>query len=85
MIDSISGLTGFTKGDSKVLLDAIIKSIQKAVADGNTVFLKGLGTITTRDMAEKVARNPRTGEKVLVPARKKLVFRFAKVIKESVR
>lgn len=46
--------------------------------------IPGIGFLILKDRPARIARNPRTGEKVKVPAKTVLKFRIAKVAKESV-
>jgi DNA-binding protein HU-beta len=84
LVASIASLTGFTKKDSKIALEAVISSIQTALANGEKVTLSGFGTFKVRATNARTARNPRTGEPVAVPAGVKPVFTFSKSVKEEV-
>ena len=52
---------------------------------GDEVSIAGLGIFSTKQRAARVARNPRTGASVNVPAMKVPKFRAAKALKDSVR
>ncbi|WP_051712207.1 HU family DNA-binding protein [Streptomyces sp. NRRL S-350] len=53
---------------------AVLDAIVRAVVTGDTVTLYGLGTFTRREHAARSARNPQTGERVAVPARRQVHF-----------
>ena len=67
-------MTGLTKAKSTETLDAIVSVIEKALSNGEKVNLVGFGSWETSQRKERVARNPKTGEEVKVPA--KTVARF---------
>ena len=55
------------------------------VAAGDKVQLIGFGTFELRERAEKQARNPRTGEKMTVPACKAPAFKAGQAFKDAAK
>lgn len=74
LVNEVSTMTGLTKAKSTETLDAIVSVIEKALSNGEKVNLVGFGSWETSQRKERVARNPKTGEEVKVPA--KTVARF---------
>ena len=64
------------------VLECLPGIIEEAVAEGDTVRLTGLGTFRAQDFAPKVGRNPGTGEEIPIPARRSLVFKPTKRLKD---
>lgn len=58
----------------------VVKNLKK----GNKVRLTGLGILQVRKRAARMGRNPATGEAIKIKASKKVAFRVAKDLKESV-
>ena len=85
LIDRMSEETGFTKKDTKVLLDSIIESISNLLSEGEKVVLANFGTFEVKVASARTARNPRTGEVIEVPAKNKPTFKFSKNIKDVVK
>jgi DNA-binding protein HU-beta len=56
-------------------VDGLLETIMDAVRSGDSVSLTGFGVFTSRARAARVARNPRTGETVNVPATTVPAFR----------
>lgn len=56
-------------------VEAVLDTIVRAVAEGEGVSVTGFGALTVVDMASRWARNPATGQRVLVPPTKKVRFR----------
>lgn len=63
---------------------ALIDALQCAIKNGEDVKLKGFGTIKSVTTAQRTARNIRTGERVLVPARRSAKLVLSKNYLESI-
>lgn len=66
MLDAAKG--DVTKIDGRRMLDAALKAIEDAVADGKDVRLIGFGTFKKNHRAARTGRNPQTGEALEIPA-----------------
>jgi integration host factor subunit beta len=64
----------------QTVLDSIIESLQ----NGEKVELRGFGSFRLRDRSPRQGRNPKTGEKVQVPAKKVPYFKPGKELKELI-
>ena len=84
LVTSIAEKTGLTKKDSEKALAAFVDTVTETLAKGDSIQLVGFGTFEVRDKKEKEAINPRTKEKVLVPARKSPAFKAGKALKDAV-
>lgn len=73
-----------TQAEAKEELDRVIGCIVDAIVSGDGVRLMGLGTFTVEDKPAHVARNPRTGEMVQVPAKKAPKFKISASLKDAV-
>ena len=84
LIDAIAKKAEMTKKDAGVALDAIIESISGSLVKGEKVTLVGFGTFDVRDRKARTGVNPRTKEKIKIPASKAPVFKAGKELKEKV-
>ncbi len=75
---------GVTKKDCAAVVDGFLNAVKQALADEARIELRGFGTFEVRHRKSRMARNPRTGEPVEVPARAVPVFRPSKLWKELV-
>ena len=73
-----------TKKDSEAALNALVESVEEALANGEKVQLIGFGTFETRERAAREGRNPRTKETIAIPASTVPVFKAGKEFKEKV-
>ena len=69
---------------SLAYLDDAIASITKHLKKGARVRLNGLGILQVRKRAARMGRNPATGEAIKIKASKKVAFRAAKELKQSI-
>lgn len=79
--------TGFfkTKVDAEEACELVFTSIKEEVKNGEKVSIAGFGIFQKRAVAPRVARNPKTGETVQVPAGSKVKFSVAKAFKEFIQ
>lgn len=68
---------------AKAFYNAFVKHIQQAVAAGDKVNLAGLAIFTVEEKDERTARNPRTGEPVLIPRRHVIKIKASRELKNA--
>ena len=68
LIDAIAARTELSKAASGKALDAVIEAVVEAVAAGDTVSLVGFGSFKSSERAAREGKNPKTGEKIKIPA-----------------
>ncbi|MBP5456213.1 MAG: HU family DNA-binding protein [Paludibacteraceae bacterium] len=70
LIDAIASQSGLTKADSQKALDATVKAISDLLKAGGNLQLVGFGTFSVEERAAREGRNPATGAKMQIPAKK---------------
>ena len=75
---------GVTKKDCAAIIDAFLGAVKQALANGEHIEIRGFGTFKVRRRRPRLARNPRTGEPVRVPARAVPVFKPSRLFKDEV-
>ena len=78
LIDEVSRLAELTRKDSEVIVETIFDSA------GDKIEIRGFGSFRTRQRKPRVGRNPKTGERVEVPAKKIPFFKPSKELKDLV-
>ncbi len=73
-----------SKKQTQELFDDMIVSFGKNLKKGNRIRIAGLGILQVRQTKARMGRNPATGEPIKIPAKRKVAFRVAKDLKESV-
>ncbi len=72
------------KTTTNALLADLVGRIGRHLKKGEKVRIPGLGILTVRKRPARMGRNPATGEAIKIKASKKVAFRAAKELKESV-
>ena len=73
-IDYTAALSGLTKGNLTLALDAFMDSAVAAIEEGESIELMGFGKLAIKHKAARFARDPRTGERLYVAPRKGIKF-----------
>ncbi len=84
LIDEVARNSDLSKKDAEVIVQAVLDSIVESLKDGGKVELRGFGSFRLRERASRQGRNPKTGEKVFVPAKKVPYFKPGKDLKELI-
>lgn len=84
LIDAIANDTSMSKTQAQEALEAMLTNITKALTRGDEVRLVNFGTFVTSSRAASEGRNPRTGEKIQIPASKQPKFKAGKELKDAV-
>lgn len=78
----VSEATGFKMNKSMKMVDALFIAMRESLSEGNRIEIRGFGVFEVKKTkAKPKARNPRTGEIIYVPARRKTHFRPGKLLK----
>jgi DNA-binding protein HU-beta len=67
-----------TQTEAKAAVDRVFESMRKALQDGDKVVVQGFGSFHVVMRKGKPARNPRTGESVMIPPRRRVKYRMSK-------
>jgi integration host factor subunit beta len=82
LIDEVSRLAELTRKDSEVIVETIFDSVVRSLRAGDKIEIRGFGSFRTRQRKPRMGRNPKTGEKVEVPAKKIPFFKPSKELKD---
>jgi DNA-binding protein HU-beta len=75
LVNEVAAKANLTKVDAKAALDAVLESISGALAKDDKVQLIGFGTFSVVEKEARTGINPRTKEKIQIPARKVVKFK----------
>lgn len=82
-VESIAGELKLRPSDVQQKVSALGKAIVEVLNDDTVLMLKGFGTFEVRKRLERVAMNPATRQKVLVPPKLTMSFRPSPTLKEK--
>ncbi len=77
LVNEIAAKAKLNKVDAKAALDAVLESIAQALSNDDKVQLIGFGTFSVMEKEARTGINPRTKEKIEIPARKLVKFKPA--------
>ena len=84
LIEEVSRLADLTRKDSEIIVETIFESIVTSLRAGDKIEIRGFGSFRTRQRKPRVGRNPKTGDRVDVPAKKIPFFKPSKELKDLV-
>jgi integration host factor subunit beta len=84
LVEEVVRVTELPRKESEVVVETIFESIIKALQSGDKIEIRGFGSFRTRERQGRVGRNPKTGERVEVPAKKIPFFKPSKELKDYV-
>ena len=82
LVDAVAGSADMSKAQAAHAVDAVLDGISRALSNGDSVALVGFGTFSVRHRNARSGRNPRTGEKVVVPAKNVPMFKPGKGVRD---
>ena len=84
LVKEVSGRTALTQAATKDVVDAILEVVTEELIKGEKVAIAGFGTFEVRERAERMGRNPQSGETMLIGASKNVKFKAGKALKDKV-
>ena len=84
LITAISIKANLSKKDAAAALTALTDTITEMLKAEGKLAIPSLGTFELRERAARTGKNPRTGEKVEISAKKVPAFKAAKALKEAI-
>lgn len=82
LIDRIADRTKCTRGDVKRVVQQFLDEIIDELGQGNRLEFRDFGVLETKERAPRVAQNPKTLQRVNVPAKKTVKFKVGRLLKE---
>ena len=84
LVDVVTRNSELSRKDTEVIVQTVLDSIVDSLKTGEKVELRGFGSFRLRERAPRDGRNPKTGEKVFVPAKRVPYFKPGKDLKELI-
>lgn len=83
-IAAVAEKAGITKADAQNTVNTVIDVITEALGSGERIVLTGFGSFEVREAKERTGVNPRTKEKITIPATKRPAFSAGAELKKAV-
>ncbi len=85
LVHLVAARTELTKTDVSLVVDAAIETIIDSVVEGKKVSILGFGSFEPRERSARQGLNPKTGEKIKIPAKRVPAFTAGKMFKDRVQ
>ena len=85
LVAKIAEESEITKSRAEKAVDGFVSAVSGALAPGDKITLVGFGTCSVGARSQRKGRNPRTGEKIKIPASKVVKFKAGKTLSEKVK
>ncbi|NWF51747.1 MAG: integration host factor subunit beta [Nitrospirae bacterium] len=84
LIEKVLGKFGsLTKKQAEIVVETIFDTMKEALKKGEKIEIRGFGNFKLKNRKPRIARNPKTGVKIEVPAKRVLHFKVGKALKEE--
>ena len=84
VINAIADQAGISKKEASAAFDAFVGYVSDSCQRGERCAIPGLGSFSVSQRKAREGRNPRTNEKITIPASKNVRFKAGKDLKEAV-
>lgn len=84
LIEVIAGKTA-TKKEAQDLVETMWDTIKGSLKKQEDVAISGFGTFKVKQTKARAGRNPKTGETIQIPAKKKVAFKASKELKSILK
>jgi integration host factor subunit beta len=84
LVEKVTGVGELTRRDSEVIVETIFDSVIAALKGGDKIEIRGFGSFRIRQRNPRIGRNPKTGARVEVPAKKVPYFKPSKELRDLV-
>ena len=81
LVEEVAGMTQLTKKHAEIIVNTVFDSIVESLRVGSKIELRGFGSFRIRNRGARIGRNPKTGERVPVPAKRIPYFKPGKELK----
>jgi integration host factor subunit alpha len=85
LVEMLFDNLGLNKREAKSLVESFYGEICSALENNDSVKLSGFGNFELRDKGSRPGRNPKTGENVLISARRVVTFKPSQKLKNKVQ
>lgn len=84
LADAVVRKIGLPRNESQEMVELVLGEISTTLSKGEGVKLSSFGSFGVREKGERMGRNPKTGEEVLITPRRVLVFRASNIMKSRI-
>ena len=84
LVERVTSLGDLTRRDGEIIVDVLFESVISALKSGDKIEIRGFGSFRTRQRNARIGRNPKSGARVEVPAKKVPYFKPSKELRDLI-
>ena len=84
LVDEVAALGDLTRRDADVIVETIFNGMIEALRADDKIEIRGFGSFRSRQRKPRTGRNPKTGQRVEVPAKRVPYFKPSKELRDQV-
>ena len=84
LVQTLYDQSGFSKHQSKVLVETVFEMVRKSLESGDDVLISGFGKFCVKKKSPRRGRNPATGEALTLDARRIVMFKSSTVLRDKI-
>ena len=85
IVERVYDRIGFSKKEAAELVDLVFETIKAELNKGEDVKISGFGKFEVNKKKDRIGRNPRTGEQMIISARRVISFKVSQVLREVMK
>ena len=83
-ISDIAKKVKMNKEEVRNVVESFLESLENFIVNGEKIAFQGLFTIDLIEKSSRKGKNPRTGEEIIIPAKKALLFKVSQNLKDKI-
>jgi integration host factor subunit beta len=84
LVEQLAAVKDISNKRAEEIVNLVFASMTEALAEGDRIEIRGLGSFVIKDYGSYTGRNPKTGEPITVSPKKLPFFKVGKELKERV-
>ncbi len=85
IVERVYDRIGFSKKEAADLVELVFETIKAELQKGDDVKISGFGKFEVNKKKDRIGRNPRTGEQMIISARRVISFKVSQVLREMMK
>jgi integration host factor subunit alpha len=84
IVEKIHTTTGLSKKDSAEMMESVFDIIKSTLESGEALKISGFGSFIVKQKADRIGRNPQTGEAITIMSRRVLSFKPSNILRQAI-
>jgi len=84
LVKKVRNNTYLSQPESAEVVEFVLETIRQSLENGEDVKLSGFGHFKVNHKSERIGRNPKTGEEMMISARKVVTFKASALMKDRI-